>query len=111
MASQGGKAFKNYLGTLNSEAIPSEEDAHAAAIAEVRAMFSSSAQIHGRVSASRIELEKKKVRRLPCGESSSVQDGRRSIRMFGCVCVYECVVLVKWEWYRWENDLIVLPPF
>jgi hypothetical protein len=55
------RAFKNYLGALNSDAIPSEEDAQAAAIAEVRSLFNSSAQIYNRVSASRAELEKKKT--------------------------------------------------
>lgn len=57
------RAFKNYFATLSTVAIPSEEDAHAAAISEVRSLFNNSSQIFGRLSASRAEFEKMKVRR------------------------------------------------
>jgi hypothetical protein len=95
------RAFKNYLGALNSDAIPSEEDAQAAAIAEVRSLFNSSAQIYNRVSASRAELEKKKIMVCSHRQPLSVLTLFCDSVLYRCFCLHRCfstslVLCVVW---------------
>ncbi len=55
------RAYKTFVASKDPDAIPTEADAEAAAIAEIKSMFATSDQIQNRVAQTRLEFEKKKV--------------------------------------------------